>query len=157
MKKNLFEAIVEFAKLNDVEIHPTTLPVSTRTALEAAQTVGCDVSQIAKSIIFKTVKTNKPVLVIASGKNRINEEIISKLINEPIEKANADFVKNQTGFIIGGIPPFGHKQAITTFINQDLLKFETVWAAAGSPFAVFEIKSTDLIKVIPFAKILKIN
>ncbi len=122
------------------------LPTSTRTATDAASSIGCEVSQIAKSLIFKTKETSKPVLVLASGPNRVDEKIIENYAGEGIIKADADFVKNVTGFAIGGIPPVGHKNKIELiFIDKDLMNYDEVWAAAGTPNSVFCIKSNDLL------------
>jgi prolyl-tRNA editing enzyme YbaK/EbsC (Cys-tRNA(Pro) deacylase) len=121
-------------------------PITTRTAAEAATAIGCSVDQIAKSIVFKA--GSKAVLVIASGKNRINEEKIGQLIGSKIEKADAEFVRQKTGYVIGGVPPFGHLQKLVTFIDEDLLKFEEVWAAAGYPNAVFKLSPQQLLKVV---------
>jgi len=120
------------------------LPNSTRTAVEAAQAVGCQVGQIVKSLVFKSKRTERPILVIASGVNRVNEKRIEELIGEPLGKADADFVRQQTGFAIGGVPPVGHAQPLETFIDQDLLQHSQVWAAAGTPHAVFELNPADL-------------
>ena len=123
------------------------LPTSTRTALEAAQAVGCDVAQIVKSLIFKAKQTEKPILVIASGANRVNEKAIEALIGEPLGKADADYVRQQTGFVIGGVPPLGHIQPIQTFIDQDLFQYDEIWAAAGTPNAVFRLTPTVLLEI----------
>ena len=121
---------------------------STRTANDAAATIGCDVAQIVKSLIFKTKETNRPVLVLASGPNRVNEAVIAAHMGEKITKADADFAREVTGFAIGGIPPVGHKQAIEhIFIDEDLLTFESVWAAAGTPNAVFNLQGKDLLEM----------
>lgn len=103
------------------------MPSSTRTAQDAALAIGCNISQIVKSLIFKTKDTHKPVLILASGPNRVNEKIIESHLHEEIIKADADFVREITGFAIGGIPPIEHKQVIELiFIDEVLLKFETV-------------------------------
>jgi prolyl-tRNA editing enzyme YbaK/EbsC (Cys-tRNA(Pro) deacylase) len=129
-----------------LECQVIELPDSTRTANDAAATIGCDVAQIVKSLIFKTKLTHKPVLILASGPNRVNEKVIESKINEKITKSDADFVREITGFAIGGIPPIGHKQTIDLiFIDEDLLKFDSVWAAAGTPNAVFNLKGKDLL------------
>ena len=120
------------------------LPASTRTADDAAAAVGCSVAQIAKSIVFRTVRGRKPVLVIASGANRVNESKIAAYLGEAIEKADADFVRAQTGFAIGGVPPVGHAQPITTIVDEDLLVLGEVWAAAGTPNAVFKLAAANL-------------
>jgi prolyl-tRNA editing enzyme YbaK/EbsC (Cys-tRNA(Pro) deacylase) len=125
------------------------LSESTRTANDAAAAIGCDVAQIVKSLVFKTKTTHKPVLILASGPNRVNEKIIEFHVGEKITKADADFTREMTGFAIGGIPPIGHKQPIDLiFIDEDLLKFEDIWAAAGTPRAVFTLKSKDLLEMI---------
>jgi len=123
------------------------LKSTTRTSAEAAQAVGCSVGQIAKSIIFRAEKTDKPILVIASGSNRVNEKRIESLISEPLGKADADYVRKHTGFVIGGVPPLGHLERLQIFIDEDLLRYEEIWAAAGSPYAVFKLTPSDLIKM----------
>lgn len=124
------------------------MPSSTRTAQDAALAIGCNISQIVKSLIFKTKDTHKPVLILASGPNRVNEKIIESHLHEELIKADADFVREITGFAIGGIPPIGHKQVIELiFIDEVLLKFDSVWAAAGTPNAVFNLQSKDLLEM----------
>jgi len=123
------------------------LPASTRTAAEAAQSIGCQVGQIVKSLVFKTGYTGRPVLIVASGANRVNEKIIEALISEPLGKADADFVRQHTGFAIGGVPPVGHSTPLETYIDEDLLQFEEIWAAAGTPHAVFRLTPQDLVQM----------
>lgn len=123
------------------------LQSTTRTSAEAAQAVGCRVEQIAKSIVFRGKQTDRPVLVIASGPNRVNEKKIEELISEPLGKADANFVREKTGFVIGGVPPVGHLEKIEIFIDEDLLQYEEIWAAAGSPNAVFRLTPSDLVKM----------
>ncbi len=132
--------------LNKKGIHTTVveLPASTRTAQDAAQAIGCTINQIVKSLIFKTKNGNIPILVLASGPNRVNESMIEAAVGEKITKADADFVRDVTGFAIGGIPPVGHKQTIKTFIDKDLMQLEELWAAAGTPNAVFSLTKNDL-------------
>jgi prolyl-tRNA editing enzyme YbaK/EbsC (Cys-tRNA(Pro) deacylase) len=120
------------------------LPESTRTADEAAKAIGCRVGQIVKSLIFRTQGSKKPVLVLASGSNRVNEKTIAHFVGEAIEKADASFTRDVTGFAIGGIPPIGHKQPIETWIDEDLMQYEEVWAAAGTPHAVFSMKPAQV-------------
>jgi len=122
------------------------LPDSTRTAVDAAQAIGCTVAQIAKSLIFQTAETDSPVLVITSGANRVNEKTIAALMGEKIEKADADFVRQSTGFVIGGVPPVGHIKDVKTFIDEDLLQYDEIWAAAGTPHAVFSLTPDDLVR-----------
>lgn len=123
------------------------LPGSTRTAVEAAQAVGCQVGQIVKSLIFKAKRSEQPILVIASGPNRVDEKKIEALIGEPLGKADADFVRQHTGFVIGGVPPVGHLEKLETYIDQDLLQYAEIWAAAGTPHAVFRLTPDDLVKI----------
>ncbi|MGB9707019.1 MAG: YbaK/EbsC family protein [Microgenomates group bacterium] len=131
------------------------LPKSTGTAMEAAWAVGCQLGQIAKSIVFKT-GSGKPILVITSGANRVDEKKLAKILGEEVQKADADFVKEKTGFAVGGVPPFGHKQKISTFIDKDLFKFSEIWAAAGDPFSVFKTTGEELQK-ISGGKVMKIK
>jgi len=123
------------------------LPRSTRTALEAAQAVGCQVGQIVKSLVFKSLRSQQPILVAASGSNRVNEKRIASVTAEPLGKADADFVRQHTGFVIGGVPPVGHAQPLQTFIDEDLMQYSEIWAAAGTPHAVFRLTPDDLVKM----------
>jgi prolyl-tRNA editing enzyme YbaK/EbsC (Cys-tRNA(Pro) deacylase) len=123
------------------------LPGSTRTAVEAAQAVGCQVGQIVKSLVFKAKRSERPILVIASGQNRVDEKRIEALIGEPLGKADADFVRQRTGFVIGGVPPVGHLEKLETYIDRDLLQFDQLWAAAGTPHAVFRLKPAELLNM----------
>ena len=123
------------------------LPGSTRTAIDAAQAVGCQVGQIVKSLIFKAKKSQRPILVLASGPNRVDERRIEALIEEPLGKADADFVRIHTGFVIGGVPPVAHLENLETFIDEDLLTYEELWAAAGTPHAVFRLSPLDLVRM----------
>ena len=123
------------------------LPASTRTAVEAAQAVGCGVGQIVKSLIFKGKESGRPILILVSGSNRVDIEKAAAEIGEGLNKADADFVRQHTGFAIGGVPPVGHIEAVDTFIDIDLLQYTEVWAAAGTPNAVFRLASADLERV----------
>jgi prolyl-tRNA editing enzyme YbaK/EbsC (Cys-tRNA(Pro) deacylase) len=128
-----------------LEFEVVELNSSTRTADDAAMTIGCQVGQIVKSLLFRTKETHKPVLVLASGKNRVSEEAVRHYTGEKISKADADFAREVTGFAIGGIPPLGHKNPISfVFIDEDLLQHETLWAAAGTPYAVFSLPAKEL-------------
>jgi prolyl-tRNA editing enzyme YbaK/EbsC (Cys-tRNA(Pro) deacylase) len=138
------QSIQEALRNQGLETKVVELSASTRTAEEAAKAIGCEVAQIVKSLIFKTKQTHKPILVLASGVNRVNDKLITALVGEEIMKADAEFTREVTGFAIGGIPPIGHKQAIETYIDEDLLKYHELWAAAGTPHAVFCLVSSDL-------------
>jgi len=131
------------------------LPASTRTAQEAADAIGCQVGQIIKSLVFKTTHTNRPVLILASGSNRVSESNLSEWIGEGLVKADADFVRQQTGYAIGGVPPLAHNQDLQTWIDEDLLGYETLWAAAGTPHAVFCLTPSELLS-ISGGKVIKI-
>lgn len=144
MGESAVDRVKEAIQLQGFEFQIIELPDTTRSAKEAAEAIGCKVEEIAKSIIFKGQKSGKPYLIIASGINRIDEEKISKLANEPILKPDADFVREQTGFTIGGVAPVGHIQPITTWIDKDLLQYTTIWAAAGTPFSVFKLNPEKL-------------
>ncbi|GCE24670.1 cys-tRNA(pro)/cys-tRNA(cys) deacylase [Dictyobacter alpinus] len=120
------------------------LSASSRTAQEAAQAIGCQVAQIVKSLIFMTKNTSRPVLVVASGSNRVNEKLLGQLVGEPIVRADPDFVRQHTGYAVGGVAPLGHPEPLLTFIDSDLLQYEQIWAAAGTPFAVFQLTPQEL-------------
>jgi prolyl-tRNA editing enzyme YbaK/EbsC (Cys-tRNA(Pro) deacylase) len=109
--------------------------------------VGCRVEQIAKSLVFRGQKSGRPVLVVASGGNRVDEQRLAALAAEPVRPGDPEFVRARTGFAIGGVPPVGHAESIDTFLDEDLVAFEEVWAAAGTPNAVFSIRPADLIAV----------
>ena len=117
---------------------------STRTAQQAADAIGVDISQIVKSLLFKTEIGNEAVMVLVSGRNRVDEGKLCSLIDERVVKANPEFVREKTGFPIGGVPPIGHLFPIQIFIDQDLDNQDEIWAAAGSPFAVFQLTSGEL-------------
>jgi prolyl-tRNA editing enzyme YbaK/EbsC (Cys-tRNA(Pro) deacylase) len=123
------------------------MPQSTLTAEDAARAVGCRVGQIVKSLIFRGKKSQEALLVATSGSNRVNEKKISTLISEPISQADPDFVREKTGFAIGGVPPVGHVQQIRIFIDEDLLQYEEIYAAAGNPRALFKLTPADLQKI----------
>jgi len=120
---------------------------STRTAQEAADRVHCTLGQIVKSLIFRGQATGKPILVLTSGSNRVDEKRISAYAGEAIGRADAEFVRAATGFAIGGVPPLGHPQPMETYLDEDLLQYPTVWAAAGTPKAVFELTPDSLQKM----------
>jgi len=119
-------------------------PASTKTSQEAATAVGCDVAQIAKSMIFRAAATDRSVLVMASGANRVDEKKVAALLGEKIERATPDFVRAKTGFAIGGVPPVGHVEPPVVLIDEDLLRLPVLWAAAGTPNAVFRLTPAEL-------------
>ena len=117
---------------------------STRTADEAAAACGCAVGQIVKSLVFRGAKSGKPYLLLVSGANRVNEKAVAGLIGEALKRPDADYVRGLTGFAIGGIPPLGHDTALETFMDEALLAFAEVWAAAGTSDAVFAVAPARL-------------
>ncbi len=119
----------------------------TRTAADAAAAIGCAVAEIAKSLLFRAKDSGRPVLVVASGTNRVDEKKVAALIGEKIARAEAEYVREMTGFAIGGVPPVGHAVAPVALIDADLLKFETIWAAAGTPNAVFRLTPAELVEL----------
>jgi prolyl-tRNA editing enzyme YbaK/EbsC (Cys-tRNA(Pro) deacylase) len=131
----------------ETDFHVIEFGESTRTAQEAADRVNCQLGQIVKSMIFKGQATNKAILVLTSGLNRVDENKISQYVGEVVSRADADFVKMTTGFAIGGVPPIGHPQPLETYLDEDLLQYPNVWAAAGTPNAVFTLTSSDLVKI----------
>jgi prolyl-tRNA editing enzyme YbaK/EbsC (Cys-tRNA(Pro) deacylase) len=145
-------AAIELGLLVEVRIMPDT----TRTAVDAAKAVGSKVGQIVKSLIFKGKQSGRPYLLLVSGSNRVNEHSVEHVLGEAIVRPDADFVRNETGFAIGGIPPLGHPQHIRTYMDEDLLQYETVWAAAGTPNAVFSV-DPEALRVAVNAHSLKVT
>src|SRR5262245_28227844 len=124
-----------------------TLAQSARTSADAARAVGCRVDQIAKSLVFRAEKTRRAVRVITSGANRVDEVKLTTLLDEPIARADADFVRARTGFAIGGVAPIAHAEPLTIVIDEDLMKWPEIWAAAGHPNAVFRLTPDDLVRM----------
>jgi prolyl-tRNA editing enzyme YbaK/EbsC (Cys-tRNA(Pro) deacylase) len=123
------------------------LPDSTRTAEEAAKAIGCEVAQIAKSLIFIDKISGNPILIIASGVNQVDIKKIEKSTGLHLIKADGKFVKERVGFAIGGVPPVGHHEKIVTYLDPSLMDYEWIWAAAGTPFAVFRLSSNEIQKM----------
>jgi prolyl-tRNA editing enzyme YbaK/EbsC (Cys-tRNA(Pro) deacylase) len=123
------------------------LAATTRTAPDAARAIGCQVEQICKSLVFRAKSSDRPLLVIASGVNRVDLAKVSGSASVPVEMADADFVRQHTGYSIGGVPPVGHRTKLETLIDEDLLQHSSIWAAAGHPHAVFELTPAELIQM----------
>ena len=121
------------------------LPDSARTAAEAAAALGCTVGQIAKSLVFRGDPSGRAVLVIASGAHRVDEKLLEAALGEQAGKADADFVRENTGYAIGGVPPIGHERSLVTFLDDALLAHGEIWAAAGHPKAVFRLTPAELV------------
>ena len=124
-----------------------TFPDGTRTAEQAAAAVGVEVGQIVKSLVFVRPDSGRPLLVLTSGANRVDEARVGDLVGERIERAGADEVRTATGFSIGGVPPVGHGLPLEVVVDEDLLQYAVVWAAAGTPHDVFCITPDDLVRV----------
>jgi prolyl-tRNA editing enzyme YbaK/EbsC (Cys-tRNA(Pro) deacylase) len=123
------------------------LEQSARTSAQAASAVGCKVDQIAKSLVFRGEQSQRAVLVITSGSNRVDEHKVAVLIAEPIGRADADFVRQRTGFAIGGVAPIAHAEPLTILIDEDLMRWPEIWAAAGHPNTVFKLTPADLVRM----------
>lgn len=123
------------------------LPDSARTSADAAAAIGCEVSRIVKSLVFAAQPSGRGVLVVASGANRVDEKAVAARLGERIERADATFVRERTGYAIGGVPPLGHAQRLVCFVDEDLLKLDLVWAAAGHPHAVFALTPDELVRM----------
>jgi prolyl-tRNA editing enzyme YbaK/EbsC (Cys-tRNA(Pro) deacylase) len=121
--------------------------LSTRTAADAAAAIGCEVAEIAKSLVFRAANSGRAVLIIASGVDRVDEKKAAAALGEPIARADADFVREATGFAIGGVPPVGHRTKPLVLIEESLMRFDEIWAAAGTPNAVFRLTPSDLIEL----------
>ena len=150
------QKVQEALKVHGVACQVIEMKQTTRSAQDAADAVGCQVGQIAKSLIFAGKKSKQPILVIASGPNRVNEKAVSRYISEPLAMAKVEFVREHTGFAIGGVPPVGHPKPLQTFIDEDLLKFEEIWAAAGTPNAVFKLTPEQL-KTITSGEVISVK
>jgi prolyl-tRNA editing enzyme YbaK/EbsC (Cys-tRNA(Pro) deacylase) len=154
-KHNSQEKVIEAFKEENINIKILNLDVSTKTSQEAADAVNCDIKQIAKSIVFFERTKNKFVQIFVSGPNRVNLESFQNQTNLNIEKADADYVRKNTGFAIGGVAPLGHKNSPIYFMDNTLVEFDEVWCAAGTPSSLFKLKTEDLLRVTE-AKILNI-
>lgn len=142
--KNMTQKFADILKQKNLNSEVVVFSESTRTAADAAATLKCSLAQIAKSIIFKSAE-DKAILVITSGINRVDTAKIAKILNTEIFKADADFVKSQTSYTIGGVPPFAFPEPIITIIDEDLLKLPLIWAAAGTPNSVFSLTPKELV------------
>lgn len=137
-------AVQRALEAHDVAAEVAVLPQSTRTAVDAAGALGCEVDQIAKSLVFRRADTGDPLLVVACGGKRVDEGRVAETIGATIGKADADMVRARTGFAIGGVPPLGHSEPIVTLFDERLLRFQVIWAAAGTANAVFRASPRQL-------------
>lgn len=127
-----------------IESKVVELPQTTRSAQEAAVAIGCEVEQIAKSVVFRRVDTGLPVLVLLRGVDRVDTKRLAEHIGSAVERASPEFVREATGFAIGGVPPLGHETPLETIVDAALLGYDVVWAAAGTPNAVFRADPRQL-------------
>jgi prolyl-tRNA editing enzyme YbaK/EbsC (Cys-tRNA(Pro) deacylase) len=116
----------------------------TRTSAEAATAIGCSVAEIAKSVVFRGAGSGRAIVVVASGDNRVSEAKVAARVGEPLARADADFVRAATGYVIGGVAPIGHAQPVKLLLDEDLQRFARIWAAAGTPFSVFPLTPEEL-------------
>lgn len=141
------QKVAEAARELGLDIIVKEFSETTRTAEDAANAIGCTVAQIVKSLLF--VVDDQPVMALVSGPNRLDEKKLAALAGvskKKVKRAKADIVREATGFAIGGVPPFGHKTRLPIYIDQDFWQFEVIWAAAGTPNAVFAIRPDDLMR-----------
>ena len=131
--------VQDAARAKGLDITVVEMTESTRTAEDAASACGCAVAQIVKSLVFRGADSGKPYLMLVSGSNRLNETGVAATLGESLARPDAAYVRDVTGFAIGGIPPLGHAAPMRVFIDEDLLGYDTVWAAAGTPRAVFAV------------------
>ena len=136
--------VAEALRAAGIEPHVREFPRGTRTAVDAAAAVGCEVGQICKSLVFRVEPAGGPLLVIASGAGRVDEERAGALVGGRLTKADADLVRRWTGFAIGGVPPLGHVEPLPTLFDEALLAYDVVWAAAGTPTSVFSVPPATL-------------
>ncbi|HEX4984829.1 MAG TPA: YbaK/EbsC family protein [Burkholderiales bacterium] len=147
MKPATHPAALRIQKLLDdarVDSRVVEFEQPTRTSAEAASAIGCAVAEIAKSVVFRATSTGQAVVVVASGVNRVSERKVSGLVGEKLGRADADFVREATGYVIGGVSPVGHAGPVRLVLDEDLKRFGTIWAAAGTPFAVFPLAPGEL-------------
>ena len=139
------QRVADYLAQHAIAARIVNFDASTRTAADAAAAIGCDVAQIAKSIILKAKASDQLVLVVTSGRNRVDEKRVSALIGEKTGRADADFVRNKTGFAIGGVAPVAHTATPITLIDEDLFEYAEIWAAAGTPNSVFCLTPVELL------------
>lgn len=142
--KEAAQRVQDAASRLGLAVEVVEMAQSTRTAEEAAAAAGCVVGQIVKSLVFRGRQTGKPFLLLVSGANRVNEKAVAKVLGEALTRPDAQYVRDLTGYAIGGIPPLGHREPIETWIDQDLLQYAAVWAAAGTPETIFKVAPSDL-------------
>lgn len=142
------QKVAEAARKLNLDISIKEFEATTRTAEDAARAIGCTVAQIVKSLLF--VVDDQPVMALVSGANRLDEKKLAVLRGvgkKKVKRADAETTRAATGFAIGGVPPFGHPTRLPTYVDEEFLRFEVIWAAAGTPNAVFAINPQALVQV----------
>jgi len=147
MSQTSTERVAAALREHGIEREILTFEASTRTAADAAAALDCDVAQIVKSLVFRGAESDRPVLVVASGAGRVDESVITEVVGEPITKADPAFVRDRTGFAIGGVAPLGHLEPPIVVVDEDLLALDVLWAAAGAPNAVFTLAPDELVQI----------
>jgi prolyl-tRNA editing enzyme YbaK/EbsC (Cys-tRNA(Pro) deacylase) len=132
---------------SQIDTRVIELAIAARTSAQAADALGVEVGQIAKSLVFRAANSGRPVLVIAAGDRRVDEARVAALLGEPIERASPEFVRENSGFAIGGVAPVGHARSMVTFVDTSLRRFSVLWAAGGTPHCVFPIAPEQLLRV----------
>ena len=145
MSSSAVERVRQALGAHGLQVEVIEFSQSTATSQQAADTLGVPVATIVKSLIF--LAGEQPILVLASGANQVDTEKLARAAGGPVRRADADRVKEATGFVIGGVAPVGHAQPLPTFIDADLLRYERLWAAAGSPYAVFPVTPQELVRI----------
>lgn len=141
------ERVREVLERHGLDARVQRFPSSTRTAADAARAVGCDVAQIAKSLVFRGKASGDAVLLVVSGANRVDLAKASREVGEELEMADADFVRASTGFAVGGVAPVGLECPLPIYVDRDLLELEPIWAAAGTPDSVFPLTPRQLLEL----------
>lgn len=139
-----------------IETEILEFAASTRTSADAAVAIGCTVAQIAKSVVLMAKHSQRPIIALASGANRVDEHKVAAAIGEPVGKADAEFVRRSTGFAIGGVAPIGHTGPVELLVDEDLLRLDPVWAAAGTPNSVFRL-SSNMLPTLPGARVIALK
>lgn len=142
--KTSSQKVQDFLSQHSQNFQVKQLTSSTRTAVEAAESIGCSVAQIAKSLIFKNKKSQEPVLIVASGSNMVDVRKVEKTLGIKLSKPDAEYVREQVGYAIGGVPPIAHKTTLFTVLDPDLQQHDLIWAAAGTPNSMFSLKASEL-------------
>jgi Cys-tRNA(Pro) deacylase len=132
---------------HDIDSEVLELTKTTATAQQAAEAVGCQVSQIVKSLVFMGKKSGKLFLLLVSGSNRVDTKKVSAVVAEAVKMAPPEHVHQKTGFGVGGVPPIGHLEKMETFVDDDLLQFDALWSAAGTSHTLFKLSAKELVKI----------